>query len=293
MIVRLSAAVMLAAVATSVAAAAAGPGTPDVSKMALRVTDVAGAKVSSQHATTAKGYEAGYERTLSLSKPFGRSLIVVVDSEVEVATATATATADFAQVQKVLRSSKDRDAFATGLAKAVGQTVTRKDITVGKLRAPHVGDAAVELPIAIKVKNVRVYHSYLVFRIERAIGILVTFGARPVVPADTARLATLVVGHIGEGFVPLPVTPPTITGTAQQGQTLSAGAGKWGNSPQLAYQWQKCDAAGAACADVAGATAQTYTVTPTDAGATLRVMEKATNRFGTATAQSAQTTVVT
>lgn len=60
----------------------------------------------------------------------------------------------------------------------------------------------------------------------------------------------------------------------------------------FAYQWQHCDAAGANCADIAGATAQTYGVTAADVGTTLRVVVKASNRFGVATATSAQTTAV-
>jgi hypothetical protein len=52
------------------------------------------------------------------------------------------------------------------------------------------------------------------------------------------------------------------------------------------------DAGGAACADIAGATGQTYVVGPADAGKTVRVVEKATNRFGTATAESTPTTAV-
>ena len=61
----------------------------------------------------------------------------------------------------------------------------------------------------------------------------------------------------------------------------------------LTYQWQHCDATGANCADIAGATSTTYVVQPTDAGGTLKVNETATNRFGTATGTSAVTAVVT
>ena len=59
------------------------------------------------------------------------------------------------------------------------------------------------------------------------------------------------------------------------------------------YQWQHCDAAGAACVDLAGATASTYAVTTADVGATLKVVVKAQNRFGEPTGTSAQTAVVT
>ena len=49
---------------------------------------------------------------------------------------------------------------------------------------------------------------------------------------------------------------------------------------RFTYQWQRCDAAGANCVPVAGATAPTYAVLPTDVGATLNVVVTAANRFG-------------
>ena len=44
---------------------------------------------------------------------------------------------------------------------------------------------------------------------------------------------------------------PTIGGSTQQGQTLSASPGSWSNSPtSFAYQWRRCDASGNACLDI-------------------------------------------
>jgi hypothetical protein len=94
-------------------------------------------------------------------------------------------------------------------------------------------------------------------------------------------------------MVPVAVTGPTVTGTAVQGQTLTAAPGTWTNEPSFTYQWQRCDAAGANCVDIAGATAPSYGVTAADAGATLRVVLTAHNRFGAPTAQSVVTAVVT
>ncbi|MDX6452889.1 MAG: hypothetical protein QOH16_2938, partial [Gaiellaceae bacterium] len=90
------------------------------------------------------------------------------------------------------------------------------------------------------------------------------------------------------------VAVPTIAGTPQQGQTLTSTPGKWtAADATLGYQWQRCDAAGANCAAVPGATTSTYAVTTADVGTTLRVVVSAANRFGTATGTSAQTAVVT
>ena len=86
---------------------------------------------------------------------------------------------------------------------------------------------------------------------------------------------------------------PAISGTAQQGQTLTADNGTWSNSPTgFAYQWQRCDTGGANCADIGGATNSTYTLVAGDVGKTIRVVVTATNAFGSTSATSSQTAVV-
>ena len=92
---------------------------------------------------------------------------------------------------------------------------------------------------------------------------------------------------------PAPIGAPSITGTLRQGNVLTEVHGQWTNTPtSFAYQWMRCDAAGANCAAIAGATAQTYTLTATDVGATLVVRETATNAGGSGTAASALTGTV-
>ncbi len=87
--------------------------------------------------------------------------------------------------------------------------------------------------------------------------------------------------------------PPTINGTAEQGQTLTASTGSWtGNPSSYAYQWRRCDSAGAGCNDIAGATSPSYLLVAADVGATIRVQVTATNSAGSASAQSAQTATV-
>ena len=78
------------------------------------------------------------------------------------------------------------------------------------------------------------------------------------------------------------------------GQTLEVTPGTWtGNpTPVLSYQWLRCDAAGATCGNIAGATATTYTLVADDQGSTIRVAETATNDGGSATATSDQTAVI-
>lgn len=94
---------------------------------------------------------------------------------------------------------------------------------------------------------------------------------------------------------PTNVSPPTISGTPQSGQTLTVqGAGTWTGSPSaFAFRWMRCDAAGGACADVPGATGGTYVLGAADVGSTMRVAVTARNAAGEATAVSAPTAVVT
>jgi hypothetical protein len=89
-------------------------------------------------------------------------------------------------------------------------------------------------------------------------------------------------------------TVPTISGSAVEGQTLTASHGTWSGSPtSYAYQWEDCNAAGNACAEISGATASTRKLASGDVGHTLRVVVKATNAGGTGKATSAATGTVT
>ena len=97
------------------------------------------------------------------------------------------------------------------------------------------------------------------------------------------------------GTAPTNTSLPTISGTAQDNQTLIATAGTWtGNAPiTYAYQWQRCDANGNSCQGIGGATAPTYKATSADVGHRLRVVVTGRNAYGAGTATSAATSPVT
>jgi hypothetical protein len=90
-------------------------------------------------------------------------------------------------------------------------------------------------------------------------------------------------------------SPPSISGTPQLGNTLSASSGSWsGDTPMsFGYRWRRCNASGAGCADIGGATSSTYTVVSADVGKTLRVNVTATNSDGSGEALSAATNEIT
>jgi len=127
--------------------------------------------------------------------------------------------------------------------------------------------------------------------------------------ASVAALATLVlaavvavfttIGYAGSSaiqYAPRSTAAPAVTGNATVGSTLTTTNGTWttdAGTVTYAYQWQSCDAAGANCANVAGATNQTYVVRAADNGKRLRSSVTARNNDGTSVATSAATAAVT
>ena len=116
--------------------------------------------------------------------------------------------------------------------------------------------------------------------------------------AEAYSALTDVVGPPSSGSTtatgPTVATSPSISGTAQQGKTLTASTGTWNGSQPMtyAYQWFYCDQTGSKCASIAGYTQATYAPVADDVGGRNKVRVTATNGAGTATAWSALTDVV-
>jgi hypothetical protein len=92
---------------------------------------------------------------------------------------------------------------------------------------------------------------------------------------------------------PVNSSPPTISGTAQEGKTLTGDRGTWDNSPtDYDYSWRRCSAGGGNCSTISGATALTYTLRAADVGKTIRFRVVAKNADGQNTANSAPTDVI-
>ncbi len=77
-----------------------------------------------------------------------------------------------------------------------------------------------------------------------------------------------------------------MSGTDAAGDKLEAGTGTWASSTQVsyAYQWYRCDAAGAHCSSVHGATAPAYTLSRRDVGETIGLTVTATDQAGSTAA---------
>lgn len=118
---------------------------------------------------------------------------------------------------------------------------------------------------------------------RRSVFVLVLSGVC-VIAASAALKAT----------APHNTSPPAISGTPTQGQTLTASTGNWnGTAPiDYKYSWRRCDSNGGSCAAISGATASTYVLTNADVGATVRVRVTASNSAGTAGSTSVPSALI-
>ncbi|HEX3511570.1 MAG TPA: hypothetical protein VHT27_10800, partial [Solirubrobacteraceae bacterium] len=93
--------------------------------------------------------------------------------------------------------------------------------------------------------------------------------------------------------VPANTALPAVSGTASVGQTLSATHGSWTENPTAyAYEWQRCNPLGEACATIAGQVSSTYPLGSADQGSTLRVSVTASNAAGSSVASTSIPTAV-
>lgn len=116
------------------------------------------------------------------------------------------------------------------------------------------------------------------------------------VPAILALLAFIALATAQSALAlekPVNTSPPSISGTAQEGTTLKAKKGSWagGGSIVYSYQWQRCEPE-LECANIPGQTTLEYTARFVDLGSQLRVIVTATNSLGSTEAVSERTAPV-
>lgn len=96
--------------------------------------------------------------------------------------------------------------------------------------------------------------------------------------------------------IPVNVAPPTISGTAKTGQTLSASSGTWTNEPTgYSYRWERCNGEGGVCEVIDEGVDSSFELLPPHPKneQTIRVQVRAENAAGRSeAAASAPTTVV-
>jgi len=103
-------------------------------------------------------------------------------------------------------------------------------------------------------------------------------------------------GTTATAAAPKNTSPPTITGTAQEGKTLIGHRGTWSGSPtDINDYWVRCDKDGGSCSNISGANngATGYVLKGVDVGNTIRFKVEAKNTGGSTFASSVPTAVVT
>jgi hypothetical protein len=286
-----AAAVCLAMAASAAATAAPPLGTPDVSTMTLQASDFPGATATGQLVENTALLQA-YDRLIRLKSPYGASHYLELESVAILASDTASAAKGYALLGHAFSSKAGRLKLVKQFEKGANVSFTSTKLV--KPRPLGVSDSSMEIGFVAKVNGRPLDVSVSLLRLDRVVVEDAAIGTgKAIAKADGIALTKLAAAHTAAALIPIQIAAPTITGTVAQGQTLTASSGTWGDTPTAyTYQWQRCDATGATCADVAGATASTYAVTAADAGATLRVNVTASNRFGSVPASSVVTGVV-
>ncbi len=115
--------------------------------------------------------------------------------------------------------------------------------------------------------------------------------------ATSALLATVLIGLVAAATAvaaaPQTTSPPTLEGTFREGSTIRTSNGLWNNNPtSFTYQWQRCVSDANGCANIVGATTNTYKLAKADVGRTVRSLVTAKNADGSSTANSRPSPVI-
>jgi len=108
--------------------------------------------------------------------------------------------------------------------------------------------------------------------------------------------AAIVAGgsNAASAAVPKNTSLPTISGTQQAGNTLTATNGEWSGTQPLSYvyHWLRCNKSGNSCYAGGSTTQKIYALTGQDVGNTVRVRVTASNSEGSDSAVSVPTAVI-
>jgi hypothetical protein len=303
---RLGIVAVLTVVASALAAVtawAAGspPEGPALETMALATTDFSrGAVVFRQgFDSVSPPIVAKYVRYFAPGARLNGQRLLTVASIVDLLDDAGTTKLAFDAVRAALNSSAGRQAVAREFIREINTSTKGKlkvkSVAFGRVVTLAAGQGSFRVLMKIRTNLGPIEVSLVAIVVDRAIGLLALDGF----PRRHVFAATAVVGarklaqHFNVAFTIRNITAPTVSGTPAQGSTLTADRGRWAGGPSsFAYQWNRCDAAGANCAAIAGAVGQTYVPGTTDAGARLTVTVTATNSVSSVPTSSAATAPV-
>jgi hypothetical protein len=287
----------LALAATAVGARQISTPLPSLASMAIAVSDFqSGAAIVQQSTTTSDGQPVFTRRFGSGARIGGVPYVTAVD-EVALYPDAASSAHDFAVTQDLLARKSGRTAFATTFAKGMAAgSKGRLKITKTITSPPVVLDAgSLSLAMTVVTNQGKLPIAVDVVQADRAFSVIFLagmFGQR-IGHGDAAHLAAAAEAHIKAAFTVSSTAAPTISGQAQQGQTLTVDEGSWIGAPSsFGYVWARCDSTGATCTPIDGATDKTYTLTSADSGFTVRVTVTGANTVSSQQAVSVPTATV-
>ena len=264
--------------------------------MVLRSADLRGARVRRQ----AYYKDGEFSSAISYGREFenggsGSAPLPYVDSEAAVGTSARSTMQYVTQLRRLLASEGGRKLIVDSFEEEFPTGGIVSNAQVGRPRNLGVGAGSFDLLVTVRVLGLRTDLHISIFRVERVLGGLVAVGApgRRLPLSAMTRLAKVMTARMTVQLAPRSTAPPTVTGTAAVGRTLTATTGTWAGAPTtFAPQWERCDSSGASCIAIPRATNPTYVVTDADVGSALRVSVTARNAVGAATAASAPTAAV-
>jgi hypothetical protein len=238
-----------------------------------------------------KGAKVGGRPVIAVSEAFTESDADAATSEFEVMHTELGLRILKGQLASVFAAALEGGAKVGSHGKAtltVTKTVISRPISVAK--------TAFRLAVTFWTNKGPVRGALGFVQTDRAIGIvfLLPVPARKLLGAgNVARVVAAEQRRLEAAFTVASTAAPTITGTAQQGQTLTLAEGTWSGAPStFAYAWSRCDANGNACTPIAAATAKTYVPSAADSGAMLKAVVTGSNSVSSGQASSAPTAVV-
>jgi hypothetical protein len=281
-------------VLTAGSADAADPGPPvdgpDLSTMALANDDFSsGGAVSGGKWFTSGSIPVYYVRN-GLGKIGTTPLLYSTNVLVALADAVQ-ASADISTTRKSLSTSAQRAAYVKNFVKLPAARGKHTKVTVGALRAIAAGDEGIQFGVSYVSGKERLSALAEFVRVDRVEGFVLAVSTGAAIPLTVGKTeAAAMATRMRAGLAVAAVGAPAITGSPQQGQTLSADHGHWTGGPSaFAFQWSRCDATGANCAAIAGATQPSYAPGSADAGSTLVVTVTGSNTVGQMTSTSTPT----
>ena len=301
--IRRSLAAVLATATFALAAASAGvadsgppPDGPDLAAMALSTSDLHANNVDLESYTTVAGMRTYYRAFGGPVHVLSGPLDGATNVEVLLADGDA-AQHEFALARRSLRLPAQRASFARAMA-TIFMSASKLKVTkptAGALRTLGFGDESAAFTVTLKLRKGVARIGLGLVRIDRVIGYVALLDLKHKIRnADVDAATALFAKHAHDGLVIGSVAGPSVPAAPAQGQWTTADRGRWSGGPSaFEYQWSRCDASGAACAPIDGATKQPYAVTAADAGYRLEVTITATNGVSTLSETSAASGVVT